>query len=185
MVPLQIRAGDSITWTESPTTDNLGNEISPPDWALNCYFNNGSSDLTVSATVRNGLWKFTISAVDSADLKVGYYYYMIRATKDDEAITLASGRVEILPNIAEATKGFDGRSQARKDLEAVQAAMRSIVSGGAVKSYTIGGRSLTKMDMTDLIMLESRLKSEVVREERAQKIANGLGDPDTLKVRFK
>jgi hypothetical protein len=58
------------------------------------------------------------------------------------------------------------------------------VSGGAVAEYTIGTRRLKKMDMADLVMLESRLKAMVMREQKAALIANGLGNPTSLYVRF-
>jgi hypothetical protein len=40
------------------------------------------------------------------------------------------------------------------------------------------------MDMADLVMLESRLKTMVIREQKAALIANGLGNPTSLYVRF-
>jgi hypothetical protein len=78
----------------------------------------------------------------------------------------------------------DGRSQAQQDLDAVQAAIRTIVAGGVAKEYTIGNRSLKKYDMADLLQLESKLKAEVKREQMADLIANGLGNPHNLFVRF-
>ena len=79
---------------------------------------------------------------------------------------------------------LDGRSQAQKDLDAVQAAIRTIVAGGVVRQYTIGNRSLSKYDLTDLLALETKLKADVNREQKAQLIANGLGNPFNLFVRF-
>jgi hypothetical protein len=66
----------------------------------------------------------------------------------------------------------------------VQAAIRSMISGGAVAEYTIGSRRLKKMEMADLITLESKLKAEVKREQAASMAANGLGNPHNLFVRF-
>ena len=66
----------------------------------------------------------------------------------------------------------------------MQAAIRAIVAGGAVSEYTIGTRTLKKMDMADLVMLESRLKGMVIRDQKAALIANGLGNPTSLYVRF-
>jgi hypothetical protein len=66
----------------------------------------------------------------------------------------------------------------------VQAAIRSIISGGAVAEYTIGSRRLKKMEMADLLALESKLKAEVKREQAAAMVANGLGNPHNLFVRF-
>jgi len=66
----------------------------------------------------------------------------------------------------------------------VQAAIRTIISGGAVKQYSIGNRNLQKYDLPDLLALETKLKAELKREQRAQLMANGLGNPFNLFVRF-
>ena len=79
---------------------------------------------------------------------------------------------------------FDGRTQAQKDLDAVKAAIRSIVAGGAVSEYRIGTRNLKRYDLSELLELESRLKSIVAKENKAKLIASGLGDPHNLYVRF-
>jgi hypothetical protein len=100
--------------------------------------------------------------------------------------TIGAGQIEVLPGLdyTGQPSAFDGRSQSQKDLDAVQAAIRAIVSGGAVAEYTIGSRRLKKMEMTDLLTLESSLKAAVKREQAAQLAANGLGNPHNLFVRF-
>jgi hypothetical protein len=40
------------------------------------------------------------------------------------------------------------------------------------------------MEMTDLLQLEGKLKAEVKREQAAALMANGLGNPFNLFVRF-
>ena len=59
-----------------------------------------------------------------------------------------------------------------------------MISGGAVAEYSIGTRRLKKMEMADLLQLEGKLKAEVKREQMADLIANGLGNPHNLFVRF-
>lgn len=181
-IPQELRAGDSVTWYDDETSDNLGNSLTPGTWTLN-YAIRGPDTLDIVATVEDGKWKSTISAAAS-DIATGTYYWQAFVTSGSEKITLGSGQIVILANLINQGPSFDGRSQAEQDLAAVQAAMRAMISGGAVQSYTIGNRMLTKMSMTDLITLESRLKAQVVREQKAEKIKNGLGNPHNLYVRF-
>ena len=68
-------------------------------------------------------------------------------------------------------------------LTAVQTAIRAIISGQA-KQYSIGSRSFTKLDLGELMERESSLKAEVKREQMADLIANGQGNPHNLFVRF-
>jgi uncharacterized small protein (DUF1192 family) len=66
----------------------------------------------------------------------------------------------------------------------VQSAIRALISGGAVRRYMIGGRQLEKYSLAELIERESLLKAEVAKEVAAERMANGLGDPRSLFVRF-
>jgi hypothetical protein len=133
-------------------------------------------------------WEFTISAGTSAAFDAGVWYFQAVATAfaGSEKTTLGSGQVEVLPslNYSGAPGAFDGRSQSQKDLDAVQAAIRSLMSGGAVQEYRIGTRSLKRYELADLLALESKLKADVARENKAAMIANGLGNPHNLFVRF-
>ena len=189
-VPSLIRAGDTVRWIEPATVDTLGNPVASGAWTATAYlrFNAASEALTISSTARNdGGWQFEISATASGGMDPGRWYYQARAQQGAVVITLATAGLTVERSLAYTggAAAFDGRSQARKDLEAVQSAIRSIVSGGAVAEYTIGTRRLKKMPLPDLIALENKLKADVSREERAEKIANGLGDPRKLHVRFR
>jgi len=74
--------------------------------------------------------------------------------------------------------------RSRQDLEAIQLAIRTLIAGGAVQEYKIGNRNLKRYDLADLIQLEGRYKAEVKREEQAELMANGLGNPRNMFVRF-
>ena len=58
------------------------------------------------------------------------------------------------------------------------------MAGGATQEYRLGNRSLKRYDLADLIALESQLKAQVARENKAQIIDSGLGDPNNLFIRF-
>lgn len=188
-IPLKITAGDSVSWTDAQTKDNLGNVISSADYTLTYHFRGNSYGVTLNVTaIADGSgWKTTLSTANTTLLgAVATVYWTAKATKSGEAFTIGSGQMEIGKDLsALGDTPFDGRTQSRKDLEAVQAAMRAMISGGAVQEYTIGNRSLKKMTMSDLIKLESKLKADVVKDEKATAIAMGLGNPNNLLVRFK
>ena len=187
-IPAQIRAGDTVTWRDEAARDNLGNAIDSSSWTLTYYLrtNTASEGATVVGTAYSSGWTFTISATTSGGFDAGQWYWQALATAGSEKVTLGAGQLEVLAglNYTGTPGAFDGRSQAEKDLDAVQAAMRAIISGGAVAEYSIGSRRLKKMEMADLIQLEAKLKAEVKREQAATMVANGLGSPHNLFVRF-
>ncbi len=187
-IPSEIRAGDTIQWRDVEGVDNLGNTVSSAAYTLTYYLrtNTSTEGATVVGTVYGTGWEFSIAAATSVDFIPGTWYWQAVATKTGSTITLGSGQLTVLAALSYSgtPAALDGRSQAQKDLDAVQAAIRAIVAGGVAKEYTIGNRSLKKYDMKDLLELESKLKAEVKREQMADLIANGLGNPHNLFVRF-
>ena len=187
-IPSEIRAGDTVKWRDDSSNDVFGNEIKSDEWTLKYYLrtNTRPSAHTSTGSAYSTGWEFTISATDSAGFMAGTWYWQAIATKGSEKITLGYGTltVEAALEYSGAPTLFDGRTQARKDLEAVQAAIRTLIAGGAVQEYKICNRNLKRYDLPDLIQLEGRLKAEVKREEHAEMIANGLGNPRNMFVRF-
>jgi hypothetical protein len=187
-LPDKIRAGDTIKWRVDATTDNLGNSITSADYTLKYYFRNKARPQghTATGTTFGTGWELSVSATDSAAFEVGDWFWQAVATKGSESFTIGTGRIEVLAGLSYSSNPgiIDDRTQAEKDLAAVQKAIRDIANGNAVKSYSVAGRNLTRYEMADLIALESKLKFEVQRERRAALIANGKGDPFNLFVRF-
>jgi hypothetical protein len=194
-IPATIRAGDTIKWRDLPTTDVLGAPIDGSTHGLTYYLrtNHTHQGATVAGVTVPGApngtgWNFTITSTTSAGFVADTWFWQAIATANvgGAKLTLGSGSLVVEASLAYTgtPSKFDGRTQARIDLEAVQAAIRSMVSGGAVAEYTIGNRRLKKMELADLLALESKLKADVVREERAAMIANGMGDPRKVYVRF-
>ena len=187
-IPATIRAGDTVKWRDDASVDAFGAAVTSSTWTLTYYLrtNTASEGATITGTAYGQGWELTIAAATSAGFDAGQWYWQAIATAGSEKLTLGAGQLEVLAalNYAGTPGAFDGRSQAQQDLDAVQAAIRAIVAGGVAKEYTIGNRSLKKYDLTDLLALETKLKADVNREQKAQLIANGLGNPFNLFVRF-
>lgn len=185
-IPSTIRSGDTVTWRDGPVRDLLGATVTNATHSLTYYLrtNANAEGATVTGTADGTDWRFTVAA----NYDAGTWFYQAVATDlaTGEAFTAGSGRVEVKPSLvySGAPGAFDGRSQAEKDLEAVDAAIRTLMAGGAVQEYRIGARSLKRFELAELLVLRDRLKADVIREQRADKIANGLGDPHKIHIRF-
>lgn len=186
-IPATLRAGDTITWRDESARDLLGDPITSGTFTLTYYLrtNTTSEGATVVGTPYGNGWELTIPASTSAGFDAGIWYWQAIATTGGTKYTLGSGQLTVLPALSYAGSpaAFDGRSQAQKDLEAVTTAIRALISSGA-KEYTIGNRSFKKQDLNLLIQRESQLKAIVKREQAADLIKNGEGDPRSLYVRF-
>ena len=189
-IPSEIRAGDTVKWRDDATVDTFGNAIESDVWTLKYYLraNVNREAHTATGTIYLSGWEFTITAAESAEFEPGEWYWQAVATRSgpSETITLGYGQLIVEADLSYVSNpgAFDGRSQVKKDLDAVQLAIRTLIAGGAVQEYKIGNRNLKRYDLQDLIQLEGKLKAEVKREEAASLIANGLGNPRNMFVRF-
>jgi hypothetical protein len=189
-VPAQITAGTTVVWDDFPTTDNFGVQIDATTHTLTYYFryNEVFAAVTTSASTSGPNWRTTLSSATTGPMAAGTWYFSAVATKiSGGTITeLGRGSITVTASLAYAgtSSAYDGRTQSQKDLDAVQLAIRTLLSGGSVQEYRIGQRSIKRYDLSELLQLEAKLKADVKREEAAQLMANGLGNPRNMFIRF-
>lgn len=187
-IPAQITAGDTVTWRDGATTDNLGNLIDSSAWTLTYYLRTDKANhgATAVGSAYGSGWQTTLSATTTAAFDPGHWFWQAIATNGSNKITLGAGQLDVLAALSYTGNpgAFDGRTQAHQDLDAVDAAIRALVSGGVVQEYMIGNRKLKKYDLSELQVLRSRLIAEVKREQAAASMAQGLGNPHNMFVRF-
>ena len=187
--PNEIRTGDYVQWRIPASQDVFGNSISSPDWSVVYYLrtNTGPIGATINSSAFNDGFQFTIASNVTATFTAGNWFYQAVANKSGaEKQTIYTGQFKVLESLeySGTAVNYDGRSQVEKDLATIQAAIRNIISGGAIQEYKIGTRTAKKYELSELIQLESRYKAELVREKQAEMIANGLGNPRATFVRF-
>lgn len=187
--PKTIRAGDYIQWRIPSDQDVYGNAISSPDWSVIYYLrtNVGAIGATVTSSAYLDGFQFTIASNVTATFLAGDWFYQAIANKSGaEKQTIATGQFEVLKSLEYSSNAssYDGRSQVEKDLETIESAIRTLISGGAIKEYKIGTRNAKKYELAELLTLKSQYKVELVREKQAQTMANGLGNPRATFVRF-
>lgn len=190
-IPPSITSGVDAVWTDAETVDVFGEAVTSTTHTLVYYFrlNTAGEGVTATGVAYNSGWKITLPASDTSGMDAStdwYFQAVLTKTSDSTVSEYSRGQIEVKPSLSYSgtPAAFDGRTQAQKDLDAVQAAIRSLISGGAVAEYRIGNRNLKRYDLSELIALESRLKSVVAKENKAKLIASGLGDPHNLYVRF-
>jgi len=187
-VPAEITAGSTLQWVEPVATDPAGNPATSASWTLSILFrtNVSGEGATITGSARSdGGWDVALSAALTTGWSTGTWYWQRKITSGSDVVITGNGTTTISPSLSFTgdPTAFDGRSQAEQDLEAVQTAIRSLISKGA-RQYSIGSRSYTANDLGLLMQREAQLKAIVARERAAEKAAQGLGDPGTMFVRF-
>ena len=188
-IPKKIYAGQTIKWRDDAFIGPLNESITSADWTLTYYLRHNVTHEghQVAGSSYGSGWEFTISATDSSAFDSGNWYVFAEATKGSEKFPLGNARLEVFASYTYDSgtqpSAFDGRTQAEQDLDAVTTAIRNIINDKAAE-YSIGNRTFKRIDLPELRIRESQLKAIVVRERKAAMIANGLGDPHSLYVRF-
>jgi len=192
-IPPSLIAGDAMSWTDvSFTRPDSSVVSSAAGWVLT-YSLRGpiGAGIDLPGVPQGTGWKFTLTAAQSAPFNTGSspltWYWQASATLGADRATAGRGTLVVNPNLAGigVTDAFDGRSQAEVILAAIDSEIAARLNNGASIEYTIGTRSLKKEPMSELLKLRSEYLLRVSRERRAQAIANGLGNPSTMGVRFK
>jgi len=185
-IPSLFRAGDTVRWRDPAGVNWLNESVTNTDYACKYYLRanaSGEAKEIVGTAYGNG-WEFVITSASTSTMDAGDWWFQARATKTGDEITLYEGQIEVKAQLTyEGTPGaYDGRSQNEIDRDNVEAVLRKFNDGA--QEYTIGNRTFKRIDIDKLRVRLSDLKAAIVRERKANMIANGLGNPHNLFVRF-
>jgi len=147
----------------------------------------GPKRLTINAGPQGPGWRSSLTTNDSGSLTAGVYWWSAIVSVAGVRLTIGSGQVTVLANLgAINVDGYDGRSLAQKALADAEAALANLTSSGQkVKKYQIGTRNAEYYTAPELIAAIRFWRARVLNEKTAQDVANGLGNPRNLHVRFR
>lgn len=177
--PLFIQAGDTLTWIKS-----LSDYLASDSWVLHYRIINSAGKFDISSTSSGSDHLVTASATATALYAPGKYSLIGWVTKGSERFSVYSGNVVVLPDLAAQSAGYDTRTPAKKILDLLDAAMVSQGANAWVQEYEINGRRMKFRSIGEFIAYRSKIKQEVIKEENAERLKNGLGLKNKISVRF-
>jgi len=177
--PLQIVAGDFVQWKVSNLVDDY-----PTDSYTLIYtarISGARDEFQITATGETS--HYLITASSTSGYTPGNYDWQqeIVRNSDSARIVLKRGTWKVLPDLDNA--GTDLRSHAALMVSKIE----SILVGKAdsdVSSYSIAGRSLSKMSFQELIEARDYYRAEYQKEKSAEDAKNGRKGVSTIQVRF-
>ncbi len=175
--PSSFRAGDLLAWTKS-----LSDYPANAGWALSYTLINATSKITINASAAGADFSVSVPAATTAPYTAGSYQWAARVTKALEIYTVATGIIDILPDIAIATT-FDFRSHAKTMLEAIEAAFAGKASSTQLELET-NGRRIRSFSPAEMILWRSFYRAEVAKEAQAETLARTGINPRRIGVRF-
>lgn len=178
--PARVRAGDTVAWTKA-----LADYPASAGWVLHYRGVNPVGKFDIIASAEGDSHRVSVAPADSATWTAGEYTLIAWVDDGTDRVTLPTSRITVLPNLAAVAAGYDVRSQAKKMLDAIDAALLSLSSGErlAVIEAECTNRRI-KYDFTGLMRLRNLYAAQVNAEEAAERAARGLGARNKLNVRL-
>jgi pilus retraction protein PilT len=139
--------------------------------------------LAITASETTEGYIVEVASTVTADYAPGRYQWsaFITRTSDGARAEVGYGSFEVGANRATSTD--DPRSFAQIALDNIEAYLKDPNNLQAA-SYSVAGRSLSRWNRADLLTERDRMKAEVNREKQAEKLRQGLGTNQTIRVRF-
>lgn len=176
--------GDRWVWRRP----DLVTHYPTADYALTYEFHEdsgggGSHKFTITATETSTDYLVEIASATTANYNAGEYnwYAFITRTSDSQRIRVDEGHTKLELNFADTNA--DSRTHAKKVLDAIEATIEGRASQDQM-SYSIAGRSLSRMSIDDLLKFRDRYRAEYNKEIKKLRIKNKQDTGNTIKVRF-
>lgn len=176
--PSEFTAGDTVKWTVS-----LGAFPADDGWTLTYNFR-GPETQNVTAVADGAAHAVVISAIDSDKFEPGDYAWAAFAVKGAERFRARSGRMAVRVNLQTVDQIFDPRSHVERVLDALKAMIEKKATRDQ-SSYSIEGRSLSRMSPEELLTWKSHYETLLKQEENAERIKQGLQTNNIVRTRFR
>lgn len=180
--PSEVVVGDFIQWRRT----DLGTDY-PNDEYTATYIaritGGGNTEIQLTGTAYNGDYLFTVDSTTSADFVAGYYHWQLEIVRDSDGnrIVIDRGAFDTIVDLD--VGGADPRTHAEIMLTKIETLLEGKADSD-VANYSINGRSLTKLGLSELIEWRDYYRSEVAKMRRKEQIKLGRRVPASVKVRF-
>lgn len=173
-IPKSFIAGESISWKL------FNNDYSPSEgWDLSYSFKSKDGGIDeIACNPNEDHFIVEISKETSEQFAAGCYWWQLTAKREPELRVIDNGTIDVESNLS-ALDQYDGRSHAEKVLDALEACLLGKAKSDQL-SYSIAGRSLSRMGPAELLKWRQQYQAEVIMQKRK----HGILKDQNIKVRF-
>ena len=182
--PDRLVTGDRFAWQRP----DLVSDYPLADYTMTYHFSQdsgggGTHHFTLSSTEADNNYYFEKPSSETTSLVAGDWKWQLYAirTSDSQRITIDYGITKF--SLGELDTNNDLRTHAKKVLDAIEA----VIEGRATidqSSFSLSGRSLSRMSIDELMTFRDRYKAEYLKEVKLARIRNKQGSGNTIKVNF-
>lgn len=180
--PATVYVGDTFKWRLRTVVN--GEHRDPADsWVLTYELRNSNAIYTLTGTDNgDGYHLINVLAATTAAYASGVFHYQAAVTKGAERYIVERGQICIEPDFAQQSEE-DHREWAQIVLDAIESVMKGKATSDEL-SYSIGGRSLSRMSWGELIEARSKLQAEVRAANQASAVAKGFAPSGIIRTRI-
>ncbi len=180
--PTEVVVGDFIQWKRSDLVDDYPLAEYSAEYVARIT-GGGSNEIKLPATESGGTYLFTVDSATSADFAPGLYHWQLEVTQTSSGnrIVVDIGDFAAIPDMD------SNQADPRIHAEIMVDKIESLLAGKAdsdVASYSIAGRSLTKLSFQELLDARDHYRREVVQHNNKELVKRGKKNGSTIQVRF-
>jgi hypothetical protein len=177
--PTAACAGDTWRWSRSLS------DYPASTWTLTYTLINASGKVTVAATVDGDTHAVSVPPATTAAYSAGRYDWVAHVSDGTDRYQVGAGSINVLPDLSAAST-YDGRSHARKMLDAINAMLEGRATSAQLDlvSTDFDGRKMDRRP-DELIKMRDRYAAAVAQEEQAAALARGEKIGRMIQVRFR
>lgn len=180
--PLQIVVGDFIQWRRTDLSEDYPNDAYTATYVARITAA-GSSEITIVGSAYGSDYLFNAASSVTENFTAGLYHWQLEIARNSDSNRIVVDRGSFTAIVDLDVSGTDPRTHAEVMIDKIE----SIIEGKAdsdVSSYSVAGRSLTKMSFDELISARDTYKRELVVQLQKERASRGKDTGATIKVRF-
>lgn len=171
MEPVEVFAGTTWAW------EVVVSDYSAADgWSLLYVFTNsaGAFSFPDDGTASGTTFSVNVDSATIAGKTPGAYTWQLFAIKGADKRFVSSGPITVKADITGGSTALDSRTHVKKTLDALEAVIEGKASSDQL-SYSIAGRSLTRMSPDELLKWRDRYRAEYAQEQATASGKKNIG----------
>ena len=180
--PERIVVGDFIQWRRTDLGTDYPNDAYTATYVARIT-GGGSSEIQIAGTAYNSDYLFSASSSVSANFTAGFYHYQLEMVRNSDSQRIVIDRGTFTVAVDLDVNGTDPRSHAEIMVDKIETVLQGRADAD-VLSYSINGRSLSKMPPNELVEWRDYYKREFLMEKRKERIRRKISSGATIVARF-
>lgn len=183
--PDEIVVGDFIQWKRSDIAEDYPTGSGYTAEYVARITGGGSSEIKIpqAGGSTDSFYLFTADSATTSSFLVGKYHWQLEITQTSSGnrLVVDIGDFEAIPDMD------NNQADPRVHAEIMVDKIESLLQGKAdsdVSSYSIAGRSLTKLSFQELVDARDYYRREIVKHENDALLKRGKKNGATIQVRF-